>query len=149
MNTTRRAAFGIAAGGLAAGHGLVQEALGQSMEYAKDNPAPQASNYSGTGTETEIANKVEQQAKHLARRKQELQDIINGKFDGYRLRELNNRAFAEAQARLNIESLKSVSDSYKHHMFIDKWREKQIKQWQDEARENLARILSGDGNFII
>ena len=140
MKTTRRGAFGIGAGALTAGPGLAKEAMNQAQQFVhKEYALPTAYD-----VETKLTGTIENQKACLARRKQEFLDILSGKYNEYQKRELNNKTFTEEKIRLNIDSLKSVSEVHKHQMRIEKWKERTIKEWQDQAKESLERLLKGE-----
>ena len=138
----RRSALSIGAGGLIAGPGLVQGAMKDQDYPSAPQEVMQGTKINGLEKDN-LAYKAESQAKWFARRKEELNNIINGKFNDYQQQELEDERLKEDKVVLNIEALKSVSDPHKRQMKVDKYKETLKDRWIKNAKKELTSILKG------
>lgn len=138
MKFSRRKAMGVATGALIAGPQAAKEAI--MSNPGMPHPFPPSSLLSGDGA-TIQGTEATIDPYYIENRKNELLEIINGKFNDYHLNELHSVDQMGHRKQVEINSFKSISEVYKQEMRIKHEKEIYKKNWIRDAKKDLANLL--------
>jgi hypothetical protein len=137
----RRKAIGAMIGGVAAAPQVAKASMDMGQKLAADyGQEARPSNYCGEKTELVDRN-------YLIDRRKELEDLANGILsDSYLEKiEYENESLKTRIDTLNIQSMKSVSETHKQRMMLDKEQKRHKERIIEVAKKQLAAFLKNHG----